>query len=116
VLRLVGLLAYLLVSISIGMTSVAHAMEPQGGMTIAAGQTALVAEFGHTQGDSDEVPADADKGYPHHHFSCHGDHIAAPFECTAIAFADNQTAISEPIGFVPLASRVGDPALRPPQA
>lgn len=114
--RLIGLLAYLLVSISIGMTSVAHAMEPQGGLTIAAGQTATVAEFGHTQGDSDEVPADSDKGYPHHHFSCHGDHIAARLDCEAVVLADARSQRAEADRLIPLPSRVGDPALRPPQA
>lgn len=115
-LRLVGLLAYILVSISIGLTSVAHAMEPQGGLSIPAGQTAIVAEFGHTQGDSDEVPADSDKGYPHHHFSCHGDHIAARLDCEPVVLADARSLRAEPVGLTPLPSRIGDPALRPPQA
>lgn len=115
-LRFLGLLAYVLVSMSVGMTSITHAMEPVGGTTIAASATTLVAELGHAQGDSDEVPADSDKGYPHHHVSCHGDHVAAAFDCdgTLLAAAPlNDAALG---ALFPLPSRAIDPALRPPQA
>lgn len=115
-LRLFGLLAYLLVSISIGMTSVAHATEPQGGATIAVSQAMLVTEYGHSQGDADEVPADSDKGYPHHHVSCHGDHVAAPTSCAGITLADILPDTEQLLRPTPLPSRIGDPALRPPQA
>lgn len=115
-LRLLGLLAYVLVSISIGATSVAHAMEPAGGMTIAASQTKAVADFGHSQGDSDEVPADSDKGYPHHHVSCHGDHIATPFKCAGPMLAGAGPDEIAPGKLSPLLSRPADPALRPPRA
>jgi len=114
--RLLGLLAYVIVSITVGMTSVVHAMEPIGGVTIAASQTTVVAELGHSQGDSDEVPADGDKGYPHHHVSCHGDHIAAPFSCDGTMLADARPDEQSSRKPFPLASRPTDPALRPPRA
>lgn len=114
--RLLCLLAYLLVSMSIGMTSIAHAMEPAGGATIAASATTMVAELGHTQGDSDEVPADSDKGYPHHHVSCHGDHVAAAFDCDETLLAAAPISDATLGALFPLPSRATDPALRPPQA
>ena len=114
--RLLGLLAFVLVSMSIGMTSVAHAMEPVGGLTIATSQASLVAELGHTQGDSDEVPADSDKGYPHHHVSCHGDHLATAFECDGTVLASARPGDMTLGTLPPLPSRATDPALRPPQA
>jgi hypothetical protein len=115
-LRFLGLLAYVLVSMSVGMTSIAHAMEPAGGTTIAASATTLVAELGHTQGDSDEVPADSDKGYPHHHVSCHGDHLATAYECGGNVLASTRPDEMTLGALFPLPSRATDPALRPPQA
>lgn len=114
--RLIGLLAYVLVSLSVGMTSVAHAMEPQGGATVAATDVQLVAELGHTKGDSDEVPADTDTGYPHHHVSCHGEHIVAPFSCPSVVATSSLPMTIGLMRLIPLPSRPGDPALRPPQA
>lgn len=32
----------------------------------------------HVPGDCDQVPADADKGYPHCHTGCHGQTATAP--------------------------------------
>ena len=115
-LRLLGLLAYVLVSISIGMTSVAHATEPAGGLTIAASEVALIAEVGHSQGDSDEVPADSDSRFPHHHLNCHGDHNATPLGFAGAVLADVRPGDVVPSKPFPLLSHPAAPALRPPRA
>ena len=52
----------------------AHSMEPIGCMEAAQSAPA----DGHVQGDADEVPADADKAYPHHHGTCMGHPIGLP--------------------------------------
>ncbi|PVE52137.1 hypothetical protein DC431_18665 [Sphingomonas melonis] len=70
----------------------------------------------HVAVDCDQVPADADKNFPHHHAACHGHCVATPGESrVAIALPPR------PVGFThetaPLwLSHQGDAALRPPQA
>lgn len=107
------LLAWLIclgVLFSGGTASVAHAMEP------AIGTPIMAQAIGHFAGDADEVPADADKDYPHHHASCH-DHqvglpaIAAPGPSRALQLATS-------IAFRPIALREGPVTAqpRPPRA
>lgn len=90
-----------------GMT---HAAEASG---VETGRAEMAA---HASGDGDEVPADADRDYPHHHASCHEHHVNTPIV---------RTTISSPVAVstMPPASRSRalsghDPeaALRPPQA
>lgn len=109
--RILTFLTCLAVVVSLGWGSFAHAMEPIG--CIDARTSAAT---GHVEGDRDEVPADSDKGYPHHHAGCQGHQIAAPFES-----APRLTHVSGdmPLGLVQLVELHGartDPALRPPQA
>ncbi|QCI78825.1 hypothetical protein E6W36_01975 [Hankyongella ginsenosidimutans] len=59
-------------ALSLGLGSVAHAME-----LVVCVDAATALESGHVDGDGDQVPADGDKGYPHHHGGCHGHHIEA---------------------------------------
>ena len=67
-------------------------------------------------GDCDEVPADADNGYPHHHAACHGHHVAAPTQSSvAIAPVERFADFTSPTAPLWLAYQ-SDPALRPPQA
>lgn len=109
--QLLLLLTCLSIVLSVGGGSIAHAMEPV--ICVDAGSPAAA---GHSKGDGDEVPADADKGYPHHHVGCHGHQMAAPAEISAA----NEGAISHDriaIGQSPaLATAATDPGLRPPQA
>ena len=70
---LLALLMGLTVLVSFGGGTVAHAMEPIAPMSDRA---ALL--LGHQAGDADEVPADLDKNYPHHHASCHGHFLGLP--------------------------------------
>lgn len=104
-LFLLGLLACSLVA-----TATVHAREALGMPEIScSGET-------HVDGDRDQAPADADRGVPHHHGSCHGHAFALE--------ADAQAAVERPrlSGQVfarrgqSLASLSADPALRPPRA
>ncbi|RYY28411.1 MAG: hypothetical protein EOP62_04245 [Sphingomonadales bacterium] len=114
--RLIALFACVAVLVSLAGGSVAHAMEPPVAACVEASTTPAALDADHSEGDSDQVPADAEKGYPHHHGACHGHHVAAPFG-DAIAF-DFQ--VRDCIAPAHAAARYvatgGDPALRPPQA
>ena len=75
---LLNILAYLALVGALGSTAMAHALErPDVSISSQAPIGEQFAE-GHAPGDADQVPADGDKGYPHHHGGCHGDHFAAP--------------------------------------
>ena len=119
--HLLSLIAGLMLVLSLGTTSIAHAMEPQFEAPVTApavgtaGDLALIAT-GHTQGDADQVPADGDKGYPHHHGGCHGDHIAAPLTDRVATARPCSTSTPTLAGSHVLPSATADPALRPPQA
>ena len=70
----------------------------------------------HLAADCDEVPADADKNYPHCHTGCHGQHVAAPIPFrAAVPIADLSHDYAPAARVTPTTHRV-DPALRPPQA
>ena len=74
-IRLLSLFACCALMLSFVSASVAHAMEPVG--CIDASQSAAA---GHSEGDADQVPADGEKAYPHHHGGCHGHHVAAALQ------------------------------------
>ena len=109
--RLTILFACLAVFLSLGTGSVAHAMEP-----MVCIDASSAAETGHADGDGDQVPADSDKGYPHHHGSCHGHHVATPLAKAEATGLDKNASIMRPAPSVALATAAADPALRPPQA
>lgn len=109
--RLFALLTCLVLALSLGLGSVAHAAEPIGCVETSASATA-----GHADGDSDQVPADSDKDYPHHHGGCHGHHVAAPIgDGEAIAHARPASIITRSAVRSGV-THASDPALRPPQA
>lgn len=88
----------------------AHAIELRG---IEASQIDMAS---HVAGDGDEVPADADKGYPHHHASCHEHDVDAPV-VGSVAVIEVHRANAPPISIdEALTSYLPDRALRPPQA
>jgi hypothetical protein len=109
--RWITLFACLAVFLSFGMGSIAHAMEP-----IVCLDANTAAETGHAEGDGDQVPADSDKGYPHHHGSCHGHHVAAPMAKTDPVTQDLAASVIRPKLATAMATAADDPALRPPQA
>jgi hypothetical protein len=109
--RWITLFACLAVFLSFGMGSIAHAMEP---IVCLDANTAV--ETGHTNGDGDEVPADGDKGYPHHHGNCHGHHVAASTAKADPVGQGSTRSIIRPKLATALTTAADDPALRPPQA
>jgi hypothetical protein len=88
----------------------AHAAEA-GGVEMNRAEMAA-----HAPGDGDEVPADTDKGYPHHHASCHEHHANTPIvETTATPILAASTLPPADLSRA-LSGHVTDAALRPPQA
>ncbi|WEK46349.1 MAG: hypothetical protein P0Y56_15245 [Candidatus Andeanibacterium colombiense] len=100
----------MLAMLMLGMgASVVHAAEP----TVCI-DGPVAAEHGHEAGDGDEVPGDAGKGYPHHHASCSGHHLAdevSEHSCLVAASAQLIMAGKRVEGLPSLGS---GPALRPP--
>jgi len=114
--RLLTILACMMLVFSLGTTATAHALERPDVTVSAVEAPGEQVSVGHTPGDADQVPSDGDKGYPHHHGGCHGDHVAAPFKATTtVVTRDFRLApISASGAMRPLST--ADPALRPPQA
>lgn len=109
--RMLRFLMGLVLLASLGLGVAAHAKEQ---ICLPGVEASAVA--GHVDGDADQVPADSEKGYPHHHGGCHGHHVAAPLDRPAHA--------ARPIGngehiagaTVELATAPTGTALRPPIA
>lgn len=96
---------------SFGLGSIAHAMEPGTGL-----DARTAAQSGHFDGDSDQVPRDGDKGYPHHHGGCHSHYVATPNE-RSVATAPDRTALApRSQRFFTVVMAGAAPALRPPKA
>lgn len=93
-----------------GMSSMAHAAD------IGDGRVAGVEFSIHAEGDGDEVLADADKSYPHHHNICHGHDVGETSEpevpCVKKLMAVRPTVA--PVAFLIGTNRFVD--LRPPRA
>jgi hypothetical protein len=104
--------SFLLVAIasSLMISAAVHAREiPMQGMIECSGAV-------HSDGDADQSSGDSDKGMPHHHGTCH----AQPLDLRA---AGELTSVSRQADLRPfaardeaIASRLVDPALRPPAA
>jgi len=100
-----------LLMLATGLTAMAHAAErPEDQVSL----TELASH--HSPGDADEVPADADRNYPHHHGACHGHDIAAPLIAPATAAVACEVSVMRPTAGAPLSSRPADTLLRPPIA
>ena len=92
-------------------SGVAHATEIAGSVEASSSEM-----FAHVDGDGDQVPADADKGYPHHHASCHGHDVGTPFSghmTVLTVMAENTFGVRT---FPAVAPHDNEQALRPPQA
>lgn len=107
--KLVPLLACLMLVLTT-WAGMAHAAEARG---VEMSRTEMAA---HAPGDGDEVPADADKGYPHHHASCHEHHVNTPMIRTTISAAVATSARPLAPPSRTLSGHVTEAALRPPQA
>jgi hypothetical protein len=109
--RMLRFLMGLALLASMGLGVAAHANEQ---MCIPGVEASAVA--GHVDGDADQVPADSETGYPHHHGGCHGHHVAAPLD--RITQAAPSTSAGEHMAgdSAELAMAQADSALRPPIA
>jgi hypothetical protein len=96
---------------SMGLGVAAHANEQ---MCIPGIEATAVA--GHVDGDADQVPADSEKGYPHHHGGCHGHHVAAPLDRVEHATPRAGVGIHMALASAELSMVHADSALRPPIA
>ena len=108
--RLAALFLCLMLVLSLGFGSVAHATE--GPDVEVSASTSI----GHANGDGDQVPADSQKGYPHHHGGCHGHDIGVPMASDAVASATDLRVMPSVWNNGPMTMAPSDPALRPPQA
>lgn len=107
--KLVPFLACLMLVLTT-WAGMAHAAEASG---VEPSRTEMVA---HAPGDGDEVPADADKGYPHHHASCHEHHANTPFVRTGTPPVTVSSTLPSPVHSRALSGHDTEADLRPPQA
>jgi hypothetical protein len=112
--RLLAYVLCLLLASSLGLGAVVHAAEPITCLETSSGSAELI--LGHTNGDRDQVPADSEKGFPHHHGGCHGHHVGVPITADAVPNGITQTSEGTSWEQAHGAGLIGDPALRPPQA
>lgn len=104
------LLAFVL-SLALGSGTVAHAMEP-----VVSLDNRVAYEMGHTPGDADQVPADSDKGYPHHHSGCHEHQVGEPARICATPTVFVSKLVVRPPTSVGFAPKSPSPEHRPPIA
>jgi len=109
--RLSTLFLCLMLVLTLGWGSVAHATE---GVTCV--ETTAASSLDHCDGDADQVPADADKAYPHHHGGCHGHHVGVPMASDSAGPTSSVRVTALMWRNAPKAPVASDPALRPPQA
>ena len=109
--RLFALIMSLLLALACGTVSTAHAMEP-----IATFDSREASLLGHVIGDVDEVAADADKGYPHHHAACHDHVVGLPAIAEQVAVELPASRRLRPMGEEVAAMGDPDATHRPPRA
>ncbi len=109
--RIILILTALFTSLSLTTGSIAHALEPIGCI-----DNTTAASLGHSNGDGDQVPSDADKGYAHHHGGCHGHQVCDAVAEAPIAGSDLNADQQAPARVAFLPADTADPSLRPPIA
>jgi hypothetical protein len=107
--KLVPFLACLMLVLTT-WAGMAHATEAGG---VEMSRTEMTA---HAPGDGDEVPADADKGYPHHHASCHEHHVNTPTVRTTVSPTVAAATLPPTVRSRALSGRDTEADIRPPQA
>ncbi|AUW59359.1 hypothetical protein C1T17_15955 [Sphingobium sp. SCG-1] len=107
----ISFLAMMGLFFALGAGALAHAKE---GFGCQSAGTSLSA--GHSDGDSDEVPADADNGMPHHHGGCHGHHASTDAARAPLASPESLKDRHGMPRSAQLATIIIDPGLRPPIA
>lgn len=111
--RLMAFVALIAILLSLGAVPVAHAMEQE---TSCASTVETAASIFDLDRDMHSAPADGDKDYPHQHGTCHGHHVAAPFDSSCEVTHRSVKTVHVAMLEAGDASTIGDPALRPPQA
>lgn len=91
--------------------AVVHAAELSANGEVTASSAWL-----HAESDHDQVPADSDKNYPHHHNICHGHDLAAPMKLSGAPAAYESAETPRPVAAAMLASGPPSLPLRPPIA
>lgn len=109
--RLSALFLCLMLALSLGLGSAARATEGDACIEVTA-----AAELGHVADDADQVPADSEKGYPHHHAGCHGHCVGLPLTTESAASHAAASMPREGFDESRLARGSAHPALRPPIA
>lgn len=109
--RLLAIFMCLLLASTLGLGSVAHANEP-----VTCVDTSAASSIDHSADDGDQVPADAEKGYPHHHGGCHGHHVGVPITSDPVQHSADRRLQRLSWDHDRTAGMTADPALRPPQA
>jgi hypothetical protein len=109
--RLFALMMSLLLAIACGTVATAHAMEP-----VATFDIREAGILGHSIGDSDEVAADSDKAYPHHHAACHDHVVGLPAATAQTAIEPPASRRLHPIGQEIVTAVEPEAAHRPPRA
>lgn len=109
--RLIFMIAGIFASVTIFGAATAHPID-----LVACMDTSTAISIGHNSSDADQVPGDAEKGYPHHHAGCHDHQVCSRVTGTMIlgAFHTAKPRSLNSSRFVVLATT--DPALRPPIA
>ncbi len=102
--RFLNLVGTLMLFVLVFTGTAAHAAEAVGCIEVSSNSA------GHFEGDRDQVPADADKGAPHHHGGCSGHHVAVP------ATFDGAQIASGEEGRPALRAKRGLPGLEPGRA
>ncbi len=80
------------------------------------GEVTAATQWLHADGDHDEVPADADKNYPHHHNSCHGHELGALMKLGLACHLESRAPMPKPAAHPALAAGPPFRTLRPPIA
>lgn len=82
----------------------------------SVGEVTEATSWLHSAGDHDQVPADADRNYPHHHNQCAGHDVATPLKACPVPMRMRAPAMPAPVATAALVA--GPPAilLRPPIA
>ncbi|AOH85166.1 hypothetical protein AWL63_15575 [Sphingomonas panacis] len=109
--KLATLFLGFLLAISASGQTTAHAID-----SFAPVGTVQMDDAGHWAGDGDEVPADADTRYPHHHAACHDHSVGVPATAERLPLSEH---VAQPlVGNRAPKLATADPAelLRPPRA
>ena len=108
--RLSALFLCLMLVLSLGFGSIAHATEG-----VRCVNVTVASSLDHSEGDADQVPSDTDKGYPHHHGGCHGHHVGVPLTAAPLSRVSGLSLTLFASNAAPRPPVSSDAALRPPR-